>query len=1023
MKSVDVALMQNRPDRVCGCSLCGGASVPSSTYYRHNDAAALFTSPLESAVRAVVDMELGSDAEASGSLESEDSSLVSTSASTSPCTTSGQESDSLNSSDTPTGTDESTSGDGRSGDDGDLYDGSSTKVLDAIYVILSLQSVHKHSKRSMRDLFKIIAHMLPPGNKLCSYDKAVAMMKKHKIRRVERYVCCPENDCGLMYNPSLKHDPHRRRQFQGAKKCPVCDAQLYHRDDTTRPIKVFRYIPLVDSLRELFGVDGFSSRVRLSREQRKDGISEDIQDSHAWYDLVLRDEDFMKELRNIVLSFSTDGVPCFKKGNGYSFWPMMVSILNLDPKNRTKYGNLILLGIIPGKHSPKNINTYLAPFVDELLDLWSGVKVHDATCGRDFILRGKLLMTIADLKGHGKVNCMQDSTAVFGCNKCKIETERCVAKRVFGGYRRYLPKDHPYRRDPSFGPPELREPHAVRTHARVVELGKKVRRGESEPGKDSEGITGVSEFCRLSYWDVIKNWRVDIAHACKGVGADTIAMICGDKRPTRPVRVGKQKDKKKHKQRSGRKGEQKSRRRYSRKRVRSKAAVAVEDQDPGEYVESDTTTSATGEDEFADDEDSERDREKRERAEEARLRSQRVRRQARREREQARRDLLHFERSKGVRGGADALEGGMRGYRAGFLSSKRVFHNYKSFRMNMWKNFALCKARYLLRNVLSDRWYKTTVDLFDVIAELHQPQLRMWEAETKKFRAIEVLCRFERDFPVTQHVYVPHALLHLILEVPYWGPPSAYWTYPWESFCGFLTAMIKDRARPAQSATSMYELFRDDTLRKKKALCGLVPLPAGPDRGGAGADRGDVPSVGLFVRGERTRRWRLARIHNAVWIRFLTHRFPDIEAVVVPDQGHRLVGGRVFVNGVLRADASTERKHVHRKIQRRFFEISSRYVVGLEHQAEVSVIGAIQYLFWVVVAGSRLDVARVNLFDPAHCALDAKSELRTYDSRRLLDANYVSPEHIGPLVMSCDDPDGDKHKKYVISVPLHAGDS
>ena len=97
--------------------------------------------------------------------------------------------------------------------------------------------------------------------------------------------------------------------------------------------------------------------------------------------------------------------------------------------------------------------------------------------------------------------------------------------------------------------------------------------------------------------------------------------------------------------------------------------------------------------------------------------------------------------------------------------------------------------------------------------------------------------------------------------------------------------------------------------------------------------------------------------------------------------------------------------------------MSSRHVIGLEHRDEVTVICDIQYFFWVQVNGSRFDVAKVKLFDPAHCLIDAKSQLRTYDKRRLLDVIYVSACHVGNMVMSFCDPDGDEHTKYVVGVP------
>ena len=53
-----------------------------------------------------------------------------------------------------------------------------------------------------------------------------------------------------------------------------------------------------------------------------------------------------------------------------------LALLNLPQNIRYKRENIILVGIIPGPAEPSiHINTYLAPLVNELLDLWKGVTI------------------------------------------------------------------------------------------------------------------------------------------------------------------------------------------------------------------------------------------------------------------------------------------------------------------------------------------------------------------------------------------------------------------------------------------------------------------------------------------------------------------------------------------------------------------------------------------------------------------------------------------------------------------------
>ena len=50
---------------------------------------------------------------------------------------------------------------------------------------------------------------------------------------------------------------------------------------------------------------------------------------------------------------------------------------NLPPWLAIKKGHLLLSLIVPGKHKVKNMDVYLAPLIEELETLWTGVLVID----------------------------------------------------------------------------------------------------------------------------------------------------------------------------------------------------------------------------------------------------------------------------------------------------------------------------------------------------------------------------------------------------------------------------------------------------------------------------------------------------------------------------------------------------------------------------------------------------------------------------------------------------------------------
>ena len=60
----------------------------------------------------------------------------------------------------------------------------------------------------------------------------------------------------------------------------------------------------------------------------------------------------------------------------YSVGVLYLVIFNLPREERFKRENIILLGIIPGPSEPKRtMNSYLGPFVRDMLEFWEGEKM------------------------------------------------------------------------------------------------------------------------------------------------------------------------------------------------------------------------------------------------------------------------------------------------------------------------------------------------------------------------------------------------------------------------------------------------------------------------------------------------------------------------------------------------------------------------------------------------------------------------------------------------------------------------
>lgn len=88
-------------------------------------------------------------------------------------------------------------------------------------------------------------------------------------------------------------------------------------------------------------------------------------------------------------------------------------------------------------------------------------------------LKGALVMLRNDQKGKEFDLGMRSCTAYDApCSVCELMGNPGFGpftKVSVGDYRRFLPQNHPYRRDPDFGEPELRPPPDNRTKERCAE--------------------------------------------------------------------------------------------------------------------------------------------------------------------------------------------------------------------------------------------------------------------------------------------------------------------------------------------------------------------------------------------------------------------------------------------------------------------------------------------------------------------------------------------------------------------------
>jgi hypothetical protein len=134
-----------------------------------------------------------------------------------------------------------------------------------------------------------------------------------------------------------------------------------------------------------------------------------------------------------------------------------------------------------------------------------GVPVVDASQpegsqGRQFDCRGVLLHWDGDYPAQCKVGGHHEKV----CHWCEYRSEPApeINRRTWGGFRRWLPANHPYRGSAEFGPPERNEAPPFRTHeswsvaaeAEARHTGAK----KDAPHKTTGDITSTLVYPRLT---------------------------------------------------------------------------------------------------------------------------------------------------------------------------------------------------------------------------------------------------------------------------------------------------------------------------------------------------------------------------------------------------------------------------------------------------------------------------------------------------------------------------------------------
>ena len=318
--------------------------------------------------------------------------------------------------------------------------------LSAIVQLYNLKAKYSWSDNSFTELLVLFGEMLPVDNELplSLYDAKKSLcamgMTYKKIH------ACP-NDCVLYW-----------KEYEDFTDCPTCGVSRWKLAKNSRiiegvPAKILWYFPPIPRFQRMFRSKEISKELIWHANKRVcDAYMRHPADAPCWRLVDHNWPNFASETRNLRLAIAADGInPHSLMSSTYSCWPVIMITYNLPPWLCMKRKYMMLTLLIFGPKQPGNdIDVYLAPLIDDLKELWEvGVEAYDAHREERFLLRAVLLWTINDFPAYGNLA----GCTVKGYQACPICGEKTCAKRLkhnkkmsFTGHRRFLRRDHPYRR-------------------------------------------------------------------------------------------------------------------------------------------------------------------------------------------------------------------------------------------------------------------------------------------------------------------------------------------------------------------------------------------------------------------------------------------------------------------------------------------------------------------------------------------------------------------------------------------------
>ena len=317
-------------------------------------------------------------------------------------------------------------------------------------------------------------------------------------------------------------------EFESLTMCPLCEEPRY--DERKKGRNRFRYIPIIPRLQAM-SRNPRTIELLLYRFQRNvdpnriddvwDGaILQGLINQNVTIDGQAQEYTYGELKTDIFVALTCDGISVHK-GIGArrsqtecACFPLELIILNLPPEVRTQDQYVYSLGVVPGPHEPKHLNSFLWPFYLECMRGLQGVRTYHSIDDNLFSMRFYCPFSFGNLKAMIKLKGTVGVGALKPCHQCNVAAVRDTWSTNPKSKTYYVPLTVPGAEENRLLPEILEN---LRTHSEFEETYHRLDTAGSEAErKRIRRETGIRQSCILSllpYFDMARSVPHGFMHA------------------------------------------------------------------------------------------------------------------------------------------------------------------------------------------------------------------------------------------------------------------------------------------------------------------------------------------------------------------------------------------------------------------------------------------------------------------------------------------------------------------------------